>query len=42
VIAFGSPANPGTVTPGDVIEITYTGVGTLRNRVVEASGGESE
>ena len=42
VIAFGSPANPGTVTPGDVIEITYTGVGTLRNRVVEASDGESE
>ena len=37
VIAFGSPANPGTVTPGDVIEITYDGVGTLRNRVVEPS-----
>ena len=42
VIAFGSPANPGTVTPGDVIEITYTGVGTLRNRVVEASDAESD
>ena len=41
VIAFGSPANPGTVTPGDVIEITYDGVGTLRNRVVEASGSET-
>ena len=37
VIAFGSPANPGTVDPGDEIEITYEGVGTLRNRVVEAS-----
>ncbi|MFC6974841.1 fumarylacetoacetate hydrolase family protein [Halomicroarcula sp. GCM10025709] len=35
-IAFGSPANPGTVTPGDTIEITYEGVGTLSNDVVEA------
>jgi 2-keto-4-pentenoate hydratase/2-oxohepta-3-ene-1,7-dioic acid hydratase in catechol pathway len=35
VIAFGSPANPGTIAPGDVIEITYDGVGTLRNRVVD-------
>lgn len=33
VIAFGSPANPGTVEPGDEIEITYEGVGTLRNTV---------
>jgi 2-keto-4-pentenoate hydratase/2-oxohepta-3-ene-1,7-dioic acid hydratase in catechol pathway len=33
-IAFGSPANPGTVEPGDEIEITYEGVGTLRNTVV--------
>ena len=32
-VAFGSPANPGTVEPGDVVEITYEGVGTLRNRV---------
>lgn len=38
VIAFGSPANPGTVDPGDEIEITYEGVGTLRNRVVEPAG----
>jgi 2-keto-4-pentenoate hydratase/2-oxohepta-3-ene-1,7-dioic acid hydratase in catechol pathway len=36
VIAFGSPANPGLVEPGDGIEITYEGVGTLRNQVVES------
>ena len=34
VIAFGSPANPGLVEPGDAVEITYEGVGTLRNEVV--------
>ena len=39
VIAFGSPANPGTVEPGDDIEITYEGVGTLRNHVVGPSDG---
>ena len=33
VIAFGSPANPGTIEPGDTIEIEYEGVGTLRNTV---------
>ena len=33
VIAFGSPANPGTIEPGDEIEITYEGIGTLRNTV---------
>ncbi|WP_224335096.1 fumarylacetoacetate hydrolase family protein [Haloprofundus halobius] len=32
-IAFGSPANPGTIEPGDVVEITYEGIGTLRNAV---------
>jgi 2-keto-4-pentenoate hydratase/2-oxohepta-3-ene-1,7-dioic acid hydratase in catechol pathway len=35
VIAFGSPANPGLVEPGDTVEITYEGVGTLRNEVVD-------
>lgn len=35
VVAFGSPANPGLVEPGDTVEITYEGVGTLRNTVVE-------
>ncbi|WP_435179879.1 fumarylacetoacetate hydrolase family protein [Halorussus sp. AFM4] len=34
VVAFGSPANPGLVEPGDEVEITYEGVGTLRNQVV--------
>jgi 2-keto-4-pentenoate hydratase/2-oxohepta-3-ene-1,7-dioic acid hydratase in catechol pathway len=34
VIAFGSPDNPGLVEPGDEVEITYDGVGTLRNTVV--------
>lgn len=37
VIAFGSPANPGTVSGGDEMEITYEGVGTLRNTIVESS-----
>ena len=33
VIAFGSPGNPGTIEPGNEIEIHYEGVGTLRNTV---------
>lgn len=33
VISFGSPANPGLLEPGDEIEITYEGIGTLRNTV---------
>ena len=33
-IAFGSPANPGTITPGDEVAITSDGIGTLRNTVV--------
>jgi 2-keto-4-pentenoate hydratase/2-oxohepta-3-ene-1,7-dioic acid hydratase in catechol pathway len=36
VVAFGSPANPGLVEPGDAIEITYEGVGTLRNEIVDS------
>lgn len=35
VVAFGSPANPGLLEPGDDIEITYEGIGTLRNTVGE-------
>ncbi|THE65195.1 FAA hydrolase family protein [Salinadaptatus halalkaliphilus] len=35
VIAFGSPANPGLVHPGDDVAITYEGIGTLRNTVVD-------
>ena len=34
VIAMGSPANPGTIEPGDAVEIRYEGIGTLRNPVV--------
>ncbi|QLG48433.1 fumarylacetoacetate hydrolase family protein [Natrinema halophilum] len=37
VVSFGSPANPGLVEPGDSVEITYEGVGTLRNTVVNPS-----
>lgn len=31
IVAFGSPANPGPFDPGAEIEITYEGIGTLRN-----------
>lgn len=34
VVAFGSPPNPGVIEPGDVVEITYEGIGTLRNKVI--------
>jgi 2-keto-4-pentenoate hydratase/2-oxohepta-3-ene-1,7-dioic acid hydratase in catechol pathway len=34
VISFGSPANPGLVERGQEVEITYEGVGTLKNRIV--------
>ncbi|RRJ30506.1 fumarylacetoacetate hydrolase family protein [Halocatena pleomorpha] len=33
VVSFGSPANPGLLESGDEIEITYEGIGTLRNTV---------
>lgn len=33
VVAFGCPGSPGAVAPGDTIEITYDGIGTLRNTV---------
>jgi 2-keto-4-pentenoate hydratase/2-oxohepta-3-ene-1,7-dioic acid hydratase in catechol pathway len=35
VVAFGSPANPGLVDSGETVAITYEGVGTLCNAVVE-------
>ncbi|PGF16865.1 fumarylacetoacetase [Natrinema sp. CBA1119] len=41
VISFGSPANPGLVEPGDTVEITYDGVGTLRNTVADSSERET-
>jgi len=34
-VAFGSPDNPGLVEPGESVEITYEGVGTLANEVVD-------
>ncbi|MFB6116931.1 fumarylacetoacetate hydrolase family protein [Halosegnis sp.] len=34
VIAFGSPANPGLVEPGETVAIEYEGIGTLRTTVV--------
>ena len=37
VVAFGSPANPGLIRPGDEIEIRYEGIGTLRNVVAESA-----
>lgn len=38
-IAFGSPANPGDIEPGDRIAITYDGIGTLVNDVVRMTNG---
>jgi len=38
VVAFGSPANPGLIAPGDTVEITYEGIGTLRNTVASENG----
>lgn len=35
VVAFGSPANPGLVEPGESVDITYESIGTLSNTVVE-------
>jgi len=34
VVAFGSPANPRTIAPGDTIEIMYDRIRTLCNTVV--------
>jgi len=33
VIATGTPAGVGPLAPGDIVEITIDGIGTLRNRV---------
>ncbi|MFW5911822.1 MAG: fumarylacetoacetate hydrolase family protein, partial [Halolamina sp.] len=35
-VAFGSPGNPGTIEPGEEVEIWYEGVGTLRNSVISS------
>ncbi len=34
VVAFGSPANPGLVKPGDTVDIWYEGIGHLHTPVV--------
>jgi len=34
VILTGTPSGIGPIVPGDVVEITVEGIGTLRNRVV--------
>jgi 2-keto-4-pentenoate hydratase/2-oxohepta-3-ene-1,7-dioic acid hydratase in catechol pathway len=36
VIATGTPAGVGAVKPGDVMEISIAGIGTLRNRVIDS------
>ncbi|MFB6346310.1 MAG: fumarylacetoacetate hydrolase family protein [bacterium] len=35
VISFGSPENPGTVEPGDEMNIWYEDIGTLSNTLVD-------
>lgn len=34
VVAFGTPANPGLLEPGDDVEVWYEGIGTLSTTVV--------
>jgi 2-keto-4-pentenoate hydratase/2-oxohepta-3-ene-1,7-dioic acid hydratase in catechol pathway len=36
VIATGTPAGVGTLAPGDVVEVSVRGIGTLRNPVIAA------
>lgn len=36
VIATGTPSGVGPLSPGDVVEVTIQGIGTLRNRVTKA------
>jgi 2-keto-4-pentenoate hydratase/2-oxohepta-3-ene-1,7-dioic acid hydratase in catechol pathway len=33
VVATGTPAGVGPLTPGDVVEVMVSGIGTLRNPV---------
>jgi 2-keto-4-pentenoate hydratase/2-oxohepta-3-ene-1,7-dioic acid hydratase in catechol pathway len=33
VVATGTPAGVGPLAPGDVVEVTVAGIGTLRNPV---------
>lgn len=36
LIATGTPSGVGTLAPGDVVEVSVTGIGTLRNPVIAA------
>ena len=36
VIATGTPAGVGPMQPGDIVEVTVEGIGTLRNRVLNS------
>jgi 2-keto-4-pentenoate hydratase/2-oxohepta-3-ene-1,7-dioic acid hydratase in catechol pathway len=38
VIATGTPSGVGSVKPGDVIEVSIAGIGTLRNRLIGSPG----
>jgi 2-keto-4-pentenoate hydratase/2-oxohepta-3-ene-1,7-dioic acid hydratase in catechol pathway len=38
VIATGTPSGVGPLAPGDVVEVSVTGIGTLRNPVIAAQG----
>jgi len=42
VIATGTPGGVGRLSPGDIVEITIDGIGTLRNRVRSADRSEKE
>ena len=37
VIATGTPAGVGPLTPGDVVEVEISGIGVLRNSVARAA-----
>jgi 2-keto-4-pentenoate hydratase/2-oxohepta-3-ene-1,7-dioic acid hydratase in catechol pathway len=39
VIATGTPSGVGPMQPGDTVEVTINGIGTLRNKVVRPEGG---
>lgn len=41
VIATGTPAGIAPMRPGDVVSVQIEGIGTLRNRVVSATGRET-
>lgn len=42
IVLSGTPANSRSVRPGDVVEVSVDGLGTLRNRIVDAPGPVSD